>query len=174
MHLIVLFMKRFRELPADFLMNWFVMSLTAALVITSEPGGHGVCEPSRADGGSEAAFLPVVGRLTLCGPECSGSVLVGCLARWRAVCGFGHVALRGQGALHGLASLRAWLLLRVPVLVRAGGGRAGHSWPVARVCPPARRAWRNPACPPQFLAAQVLAPVPQREARGPWVRTLSA
>ena len=47
-------------------MNWFVLSLAAALVITSETGGRGVCEPSRADVGS----APIGGCLTLCGPKC--------------------------------------------------------------------------------------------------------
>lgn len=41
LRLMVLFMKRFRGLPVDFLMNWFVIASPAAVwVITSETGGR--------------------------------------------------------------------------------------------------------------------------------------
>lgn len=42
-------------------MNWFVLSLAAALVITAETGGRGVCEPSQVHVGSSAGFLPPSG-----------------------------------------------------------------------------------------------------------------
>lgn len=42
-------------------MNWFVLCLAAALVITAETGGRGVCEPSRVHVGSSAGFLPSSG-----------------------------------------------------------------------------------------------------------------
>ena len=64
-----LFMKRFRGLPVDFLMNWFVISsprCSAGNYIRSRGPALVLTDAGSWEGG----FCPVSGCLTLCGLKC--------------------------------------------------------------------------------------------------------